>query len=67
MDKQKILDKLTEISDDINDMIDALENEEDNPSVIKDVGNFIWELKKNNLCIPQIEEFIINYLMFYNK
>ena len=33
---------------------------------IKDINNFIFELRKDNLYSRKIEEFINNYLKFYN-
>ena len=34
---------------------------------ILDVDNFIWKLKSDNLYTKELEEFIENYMKFYNK
>ena len=33
---------------------------------IKDINNFIWKLKLENLYTEELEEFINNYVKFYN-
>ncbi len=58
---QKIRDNLEEI----NCIIDDLDlTDEDN--MIKNLDNFIFKLKCENLYTEQIENFIENYMKFYN-
>lgn len=54
---------LEEIKDDLESQIENLEIE----NGIKDINNFIWKLKIDNLYDPKLENFIENYLKFYNQ
>ncbi len=49
----------------LNRLYDALE-EKQNKS-IKDVNNFKRELKKDGLYSEKLEEFIEQYMIYYNK
>ena len=41
--------------------------EEDSKSSIKDVDNFKRELKRDGLYSEKLEEFIEQYMIYYNK
>lgn len=73
MDKNKIEEKIEEIEtilhEELNERIDELKElldvEESNN--IKDLDNFIWKLKLENLYDEKLEKFINDYMKFYNK
>lgn len=46
----------------LEDTIDAMKQ-----SGIFDIENFKWQLRNDNLYTRELEEFIDNYMRFYNK
>ena len=55
----EILDEeLDKVNSQLEDMI--IENG------IKDINNFIWKLKLDNLYSKELENFLCNYLKYYN-
>ena len=63
---------LDDISYDLEDAIRTLGEVEDNireeeSNTIKDVNNFKRELKRDGLYSDKIEEFIEQYMNYYNK
>lgn len=73
MDIQKIESKFEEIetllSEELNERIEDLKNliDIDESKIIKDLDNFIWKLKLENLYDEKLERFINDYMKFYNK
>lgn len=73
MDKNKVEEKIEEIetilyeelNERIGDLKELLDFEE--PTGIKDLDNFIWKLKLENLYDEKLEKFINDYMKFYNK
>ena len=59
-----INDSINEIDGIVNDIDEKLEEYGDS---IKDVNNFIFELKLNNLHSQELEKFIYEYLKYKNK
>ena len=59
-----INDSINEIDGIVNDIDEKLEEYGDS---IKDVNNFIFELKLNNLYSQELEKFIYEYLKYKNK
>lgn len=56
----EILDEeLDKVNSQLEDMI--IENG------IKDINNFIWKLKLDNLYTNELENFVNHYLRFYNQ
>lgn len=51
-------DKIYELEDTIDTM---------KQSGIFDIENFKWQLRNDNLYTRELEEFIDNYMRFYNK
>lgn len=51
-------DKIYELEDTIDDMKE---------NSILDIDNFKWQLRNDNLYTRELEEFIDNYMRFYNK
>ena len=51
--------------DELEEINDKLETENDEYG-IKDLDDFIFKLKVDNLYTPELEEFIKYYLRFYN-
>lgn len=51
--------------DEIGEIYSLLENEDDKR--IKDIDNLRRELKRDGLCSNKLEEFLDNYMRFYNK
>ena len=48
--------------DNLDDLVD-----EDESKSIKDLDNFIWKLKVDNLYTPELEKFIEQYMKYYNN
>ena len=73
MDKNKIEEKIEEIEtilhEELNERIDELKEllDVEEPNNIKDLDNFIWKLKLENLYDEKLERFINDYMKFYNK
>lgn len=73
MDKNKIEEKIEEIEtilhEELNERIDELKEllDVEEPNSIKDLDNFIWKLKLENLYDEKLERFINDYMKFYNK
>lgn len=59
---QKIRDNLEEITDVLDELDDI-----DDSNTIKDLDNFIFKLKVEDLYTEEIETFIENYIKFYNN
>lgn len=53
---------LENINDELNEQI----NNQEDSCYIKDLDNFIWKLKLDNLYTKEIEEFINQYMRYYN-
>lgn len=58
--------------EDLNEQLEDANNQIDNLSSqlskgIKDIDNFIWRLKVDNLYTEEITNFITYYLKYYNK
>ena len=51
--------------DELNRLYDTLEEKSNNG--IKDINNFKRELKKDGLYNQKLEEFIEQYMLYYNK
>ena len=51
--------------DELNRLYDALEEKQNNS--IKDIDNFKRELKREGLYSNKLEEFIEQYMIYYNK
>lgn len=51
-------DKIYELEDTIDDMKE---------NSILDIDNFKWQLRNDHLYTKELEEFINNYMRFYNK
>ena len=70
--KSEILEeKIQEIRDNLNNIDDVWDNlddlvDEDESKSIKDLDNFIWKLKVDNLYTPELEKFIEQYMKYYN-
>lgn len=73
MYKNKIEEKIEEIEtilhEELNERIDELKEllDVEEPNSIKDLDNFIWKLKLENLYDEKLERFINDYMKFYNK
>lgn len=53
----------------MEEKVDELEQTIENITIcdgIKDTNNFIHKLETEGLCTPEIQDFINNYLRFYN-
>lgn len=51
-------DKIYKLEDTIDDMKE---------NSILDIDNFKWQLRNDHLYTKELEEFINNYMRFYNK
>ena len=51
--------------DELNRLYDTLEEKSNNG--IKDINNFKRELKRDGLYNQKLEEFIEQYMLYYNK
>lgn len=51
--------------DELNRLYDTLEEKPNNG--IKDINNFKRELKKDGLYNQKLEDFIEQYMLYYNK
>lgn len=73
MNMQKVEEKIEEIetllSEELNERIENLKDliNIDESKIIKDLDNFIWKLKLENLYDEKLEKFINDYMKFYNK
>lgn len=56
---------LNNAADELNDLWDKLAEQSDKG--IKDLSNFKRELKRDGLYSDKIEEFLENYMKYYNK
>lgn len=56
---------LNNATDELNDLWDKLAEQSDKG--IKDLNNFKRELKRDGLYSQKIEEFLENYMKYYNK
>lgn len=65
MDKNKVEEKIEELNEKITELEELLDFEE--PTGIKDLDNFIWKLKLENLYDEKLEKFINDYMRFYNE
>ena len=74
MTKLELIEKCEELSneyDRLNDSYCEIENLYANSvnssdDTIKDINHFKWRLQIEGLLTPQVEEFIENYLKYYN-
>lgn len=76
---EEVMKKMSELQDEIesaeysincakykfNNLWDILESNSERS--IKDIENFKRELKRDNLYYLEMEEFLDNYMRFYNK
>ena len=51
--------------DELNRLYDTIEGKSNNS--IKDINNFKRELKREGLCSEKLEDFIEEYIKYYNK
>ena len=58
-------DEYNDIEEERDMLMDQVENVEVYEG-IKDLDNFIWKLKLENLYTDELKEFIEHYLKFYN-
>lgn len=79
MDKEKIEEELKDIKfdlretiydlrghlEDLNEVYQIIENQ--NTKTIKDIDNFKRELKRDNLYTEELENFINQYMIYYNN
>lgn len=79
MDKEKIEEELKDIKfdlretiydlrghlEDLNEVYQLIENQ--NTKTIKDIDNFKRELKRDNLYTEELENFINQYMIYYNN
>lgn len=79
MDKEKIEEELNDIKfdlretmwdlkdhlEDLNEIYKIIENQ--NTKTIKDIDNFKRELKRDNLYTEELENFINQYMIYYNN
>lgn len=56
---------LQDAKDELYDIYDLIE--ENSKNSIKDIDNFKRELKREGLCSEKLEEFIEEYMKYYNK
>ena len=56
---------LEDARDELNRLYDTLEEKSNNS--IKDIDNFKRELKRDGLYSEELEEFIEQYMTYYNK
>lgn len=67
---ERLWDNLEEIKWDLekaNDTLEEIESAEVESNTIKDVDKFVFKLKADNLYSPEIQEFLISYMQFYNN
>lgn len=69
---ERLYDNLEEIKWDLekaNDTLEEIESAEVEieSNTIKDVDKFVFKLKADNLYSPEIQEFLISYMQFYNN
>ena len=67
-----LYNKLDDIGWDISEAkndLDVLENKikENNEIIIKDINNLKRELKRDGLYSDKLEDFLENYMKYYNK
>lgn len=74
MEKDIKIIKLTNLLNDISwtisnigETLEDLEIEIKNEKVIKDIDNLKRELKRDGLYSDKLEEFLENYMKYYNK
>lgn len=60
--KEELIDKINELEVELDDVKSQLENDK----CIKNLDNFIFKMKVDNIYTPKIEEFIEQYMRFYN-
>lgn len=60
--KEELINKINELEVELEDVQSQLNSDK----CIKDLDNFIWKLKVDNLYTTEIEEFINQYMRFYN-
>lgn len=56
---------LADTKEEINNIWDEILNQQSNS--IRDIENFKRELKRDNLYSKEIEDFLQNYMKYYNK
>lgn len=56
---------LENVREELNDLYDLIEEKE--KYSIKDIDNFKRELKRDGLYNQKLEEFIEQYMIYYNK
>lgn len=73
MAKDKLIEKIHDIINDVslidflvNNLLDEAEKLPDDKLAIKDIKNFKWRLELEHLLTPQLENFIDEYMKFYN-
>lgn len=57
--------EIKEKQDKIYELEDTIDGIKENS--ILDIDNFKWQLRNDNLYTRELEEFIDNYMRFYNK
>ena len=60
--KDELINKINELEVELEDVKSQFESDK----CINDLDNFIWKLKLDNLYTTQIENFINQYMRFYN-
>lgn len=57
--------ELSDAEDELNNLEEILKNQNNNS--IKDIDNLKRELKRDGLYSEKLEEFLENYMKYYNK
>lgn len=60
--KEELINKINELEVELDDAKSQLESDK----CIKNLDNFIFKMKVDNVYISEIEEFIKQYMRFYN-
>lgn len=60
--KDELINKINELEVELDDIKSQFESDK----CIKKLSKFLWKLKVDNVYTPQIEEFINQYMRFYN-
>lgn len=55
------------LQEEIDELKDQLKVYEEVYNPIKNLNNFIWELKNENLFTKELEEFINHYMKYHNS
>lgn len=60
--KEELVNKINELEVELDDVKSQLESDK----CIKNLDNFIFKMKVDNVYTSEIEEFIKQYMRFYN-